>query len=196
MMNDELKDFSIQHSSLPITQLQPHYSLKVTPTMPSRLFCIRRLLVIVAIVWALLLPSYPAEAAIDPYVVRFLRVTEPIALELDGKGETRSVSPVELSQGKQLFTNNCIGCHVGGSTLADPLVSLSREKLKGANPPRDNINSLVAYMRKPMTYDGSEETYNCREVSESWMSRSELENLAAFILTAAQKAPGWGAETF
>lgn len=163
--------------------------------MPSRLFCIRCVLVIVVIVWVVLLPSNPAQAAIDPYVVRFLRVTEPISLEFDGKGD-RSVSPVELSQGKQLFTNNCISCHVGGSTLANPLVSLSLDKLKGANPPRDNINSLVTYMRQPMTYDGSEETYNCREVPESWMSQTELENLAAFILTAAQKAPGWGAETF
>ncbi len=162
--------------------------------MLNRLFC-RRLLIILAIVWVLFLPSSPAQAAIDPYVARFLRVTEPIALDFDGS-ETRSFSPAQLSQGKQLFQANCIGCHVGGSTLPNPLVSLTLETLKGANPPRDNISSLVAYFRQPMTYDGSEETYNCREVPESWMPRQEVENLAAFILTAAQKAPGWGAETF
>ncbi len=148
-----------------------------------------------AIVWVVLLPSYPAEAAIDPFVARILHVTEPIALDFDGKGD-RSFLPAELSQGKKLFQDSCIGCHVGGSTLPDPLVSLSLDKLKGANPPRDNISSLVAFLRQPMTYDGSEESYNCRQVPESWMQREEVEKLAAFILTAAQKAPGWGTETF
>ncbi len=162
--------------------------------MLNRLFC-RRLFVMLAIVWVVLLPSYPAEAAIDPFVARILHVTEPIALDFDGKGD-RSFLPAELSQGKKLFQDSCIGCHVGGSTLPDPLVSLSLDKLKGANPPRDNISSLVAFLRQPMTYDGSEESYNCRQVPESWMQREELEKLAAFILTAAQKAPGWGTETF
>jgi photosystem II cytochrome c550 len=162
--------------------------------MLNRLFC-RRLFVMLAIVWVVLLPSYPAEAAIDPFVARILHVTEPIALDFDGKGD-RSFLPAELSQGKKLFQDSCIGCHVGGSTLPDPLVSLSLDKLKGANPPRDNISSLVAFLRQPMTYDGSEESYNCRQVPESWMQREEVEKLAAFILTAAQKAPGWGTETF
>jgi photosystem II cytochrome c550 len=169
----------------------------MVPAMLSWLFYVR-CLIIVVVAWlgVLLLPIPPAQAAIDSYVARYLHVTEPIALEADEKGTTRSFSPAEVSQGKQLFATNCIGCHVGGSTLPDPLVSLSLEKLKGANLPRDNINSLVAYIRQPMTYDGSEETYSCREVPESWMSQEEVENLAAFILTAAQKAPGWGAETF
>ena len=162
--------------------------------MLSRLFC-RRLFIMLAIVWVVVLPSYPAEAAIDPFVARILHVTEPIALDFDGKGD-RSFSPAELSQGKKLFQDGCISCHVGGSTLPDPLVSLSLDKLKGANPPRDNISSLVAFLRQPMTYDGSEESYNCRQVPESWMQNEEVEKLAAFILTAAQKAPGWGTETF
>jgi len=110
--------------------------------------------------------------------------------------ETRPFSPQDLSVGKQLFETNCLNCHVGGATLPDPLVSLSLTKLKGANPPRNNINSLVTYFRQPMTYDGSEESYWCRQVPESWMAKEQVESLAAFILTAAQKAPGWGAENF
>jgi len=47
-----------------------------------------------------------------------------------------------------------------------------------------------------MTYDGSEETFWCRQVPESWMSQSEVENLSAFILRAAEKAPGWGEAKF
>lgn len=142
-----------------------------------------------------MLPSTPAQAAIDAYVARYLHVTEPIELEVSDR-ETRSFSPEEISQGKQSFSRSCQTCHVGGSTISFPEVSLSLEKLKGAMPSRDNINGLVAYMRKPMTYDGSEETYWCREVPESWLPQIEVENLAAFILTAAKKAPGWGAETF
>ena len=165
--------------------------------MLRRLSCVRCLFMVLAVLLGVMLQSFPAQAAaIDRYVVRYLHVTEPIALELDGLGETRPFSPQDLSKGKQLFETNCLNCHVGGATLPDPQVSLSLTKLKSANPPRDNINSLVAYFRKPMTYDGSEETYWCREVPESWMSQSEVESLAAFILTAAQNAPGWGAETF
>lgn len=145
----------------------------------------------------MMLQNLPVLAAsIDPYVVRYLHVTEPIALELNEQGETRQFSPQDLSRGKELFENNCLNCHVGGATLPDPLVSLSLKKLKGANPPRNNINNLVAYFRQPMTYDGSEETYWCRTVPESWLSQEQVESLAAFILTAAQKAPGWGPETF
>lgn len=47
-----------------------------------------------------------------------------------------------------------------------------------------------------MTYDGSQESFWCREVPESWMPQEQVENLAAFVLTAAQKAPGWGTENF
>lgn len=165
--------------------------------MLSQLFCIRYLLIVVVIWLGVLLPISPAQAAnVDPYVRRYLHLTEPIALEVSEPGETRSFSQLEISQGKQLFETNCMNCHVGGATLPDPQVSLSLEKLKGANPSRDNINNLVAYLRKPMTYDGSEETFWCREVPESWMPQEQVENLAAFILTAAQKAPGWGAEAF
>lgn len=141
--------------------------------------------------------SFPAQAAnIDPYIVKYLRVHEPIALDTDEKGHQREFSPQELSRGKQLYENNCINCHVGGSTLPNPLISLSLKTLKGANPPRDNINALVAYMRQPMTYDGSEETLFCRLVAPSFLSQQDVENLAAFVLTAAKKAPGWGNEKF
>lgn len=165
--------------------------------MLRRLFCVRCLVMVLVFALGVMLVSSPAFAAsIDPYLTRFLHITGPIEVELDGQGKTRPFSPDELSRGKQLFENNCLNCHVGGATLPDPQVSLSLAKLKGANPPRDNINSLVAYLRQPMTYDGSEETYWCRQVPESWMSQEQVESLAAFVLTAAQKAPGWGAETF
>lgn len=157
----------------------------------------RRLFIVLPVILvAISLHSSPALAAVDPYIQRYLHITEPIDLQLNEQGETRSFSPEDLSDGKQLFTQSCMNCHVGGATLPDPQVSLSLTKLKGATPPRDNINNLIAYFRQPMLYDGSEETYWCRQVPESWMSQAEVESLAAFVLTAAQKAPGWGTESF
>ncbi|MBH8560870.1 photosystem II cytochrome PsbV2 [Nostoc sp. CENA67] len=157
-----------------------------------------RLLVLVVVFAVYYSNSLPAQAAknIDPYIARYLHVTQPIALEMDNQGNTRLFSPQELSVGKKLFESNCINCHVGGATLPDPEVSLSLEKLQKANPPRDRINALVTFMRQPMTYDGSQETYGCRELPPSLLSQQQLETIAAFILTAAQKAPGWGTESF
>lgn len=135
-------------------------------------------------------------ASIDPYVARYLEVAEPVELSLDSVGATKAFSGVQISEGKRLFEENCKNCHVGGSTLPNPPVSLSLEALKGAAPPRDTINALVAFIRQPMSYDGTEETYVCRDVSERWMGQDKVENLAAFILRAAQKAPKWGTSEF
>ena len=144
----------------------------------------------------LLAPQPVLAAAADSYVTRYLKVSEPVALELDAQGHTQLFSVENFSAGKRLFEQNCLNCHVGGATLPDPTVSLSLTALKGATPSRDNINSLVAYLRSPMTYDGSEETFWCRQVPESWMRQGEIENLAAFALRAAKIAPGWGVDNF
>ncbi|MBD1870580.1 photosystem II cytochrome PsbV2 [Cyanobacteria bacterium FACHB-471] len=157
---------------------------------------VRYLLILLIVSVGLITWSLPTQAAtLDPYVVRYLKVSEPIALDLD-EGQTKLFSAENLSQGKRLFEENCKNCHVGGATLPDPLVSLSIEALRGAMPPRDNINGLVTFLRQPMTYDGTEESFFCRQMPESWVSQSEVENLAAFILRAAQKAPGWGSDSF
>ncbi|NJN57903.1 MAG: photosystem II cytochrome PsbV2 [Leptolyngbyaceae cyanobacterium SL_5_9] len=157
---------------------------------------IRHLLILLIVNVSLFICSLPAQAAsLDPYVVRYLDAAEPVPLNL-GEGETKLFSVKNLSEGKRLFEENCKNCHVGGTTLPDPLVSLSIEALRGATPPRDSINSLVAFLRQPMTYDGAEESFFCRQMPESWVSQSEIENLSAFILRAAQKAPGWGSNSF
>lgn len=166
--------------------------------MPSRFLCVRRILLVLSLVMLIVLQSVPIATAeaIDPYLARYLRLSEPISLTMDQQGNTRVFSLEEISQGKQLFANNCLNCHVGGATLPDPQTSLALTKLQGATPPRDSISSLVTFLRQPMTYDGTEETYWCRQVPESWMSQAEVESLAAFVLTAAQKAKGWGSENF
>ncbi len=140
--------------------------------------------------------SSPAQAAVDNYVRRYLDVQEPIALDIDGKGQTKLFSGEDLSVGKELFEAHCINCHVGGATLPDPTVSLALDTLAGATPPRNNIDGIVNFLREPMTYDGSDLSFWCRQVSESWIPQEQIEKLAAFVLRAAQKAPGWGTSNF
>ncbi len=154
-------------------------------------FCF--LLGILIIFPLVLLGPQPVLAATN-YVTRYLQVTEPVPMELDAEGHTQLFSAQDMTAGKQLFEQNCLNCHVGGATLPDPTISLSLATLQGATPPRNNINSLVAYLRQPMTYDGSEESFWCRQVPESWMSQPQIQDLAAFVLRAAQKAPGWGTD--
>ncbi|WP_448514990.1 photosystem II cytochrome PsbV2 [Parathermosynechococcus lividus] len=155
------------------------------------------LLLLLVMVWCWGAIATPAAASgVDNYVIQYLKATEAIELPLNDRGDTRAFTPEDLTRGKRLFEENCKNCHVGGTTLPNPLVSLSLKDLKGAVPPRDTIASLVAFQRLPMAYDGSEESYWCRQVSEDWLTTNQLEDLAAFILRAAAVAPGWGTETF
>ncbi len=168
----------------------------ISHSLRRQLFSIRCLILVLITASSLFMVSSPAHAAVDTYVRRYLQAAEPIALDMDGHGQTKQFSPEELSSGKELFETHCLNCHVGGATLPDPTVSLSLNTLAGATPPRDTINGLVAFLREPMTYDGSEPSFWCRQVPESWMQQEQIENLAAFVLRAAQKAPGWGTENF
>lgn len=148
-----------------------------------------------AIAWIWIAGSTPAIAAnIDAYVSRYLQASSPVEIRVDAQGNARDFTPQALSQGKILFQKNCINCHVGGQTLPNPPVSLALNALQGATPARNNVQAIVDYLRHPLTYDGSEETFLCREVTENWMSQTEVENLAAFVLRAAEVAPGWGTQ--
>ncbi|NEQ58186.1 MAG: photosystem II cytochrome PsbV2 [Moorea sp. SIO4A1] len=138
--------------------------------------------------------SSPAEAAVNQYVRRYLDVAEPVAIAVDGKGETKLFNGEDLSVGIKLFSQNCQMCHVGGANLIDPTVSLSLKRLAKATPPRDNLNGFIAFMRQPKTYDGKDDSFSCRKVRESWIPQEEIEKLAAFVIRAAQKGPGWGTE--
>jgi len=165
--------------------------------MRHHLFLVCRLVVAIAIALGCLWWSPTAIAlSIDPYVLQYLKAANPVELKANPQGEMQSFTPENLTEGKGLFKQNCLNCHVGGATLPAPKISLALDALSGATPPRDSIEELVNYMRLPMTYDGSEENYFCRDISERWMSQTQVENLAAFILRAAEKAPGWGTSAF
>ena len=173
--------------------------IKITQLLQAlrrQLFSVHWALAVLMVALSVFMVSSPAYAAIDSYVRRYLQATEPISLDVDRQGQTKQFSPEDLSTGKELFETNCLNCHVGGATLPDPTVSLALNTLAGATPPRDSINGLVAFLREPTTYDGTEPSFWCRQVPESWMPQEQIEKLAAFVLRAAQKAPGWGTSDF
>lgn len=75
---------------------------------------------------------------------------------LDGSGKTVVLTPEQVKRGKRLFNATCGACHTGGITKTNPNVGLDPEALSLATPRRDNIASLVDYLKNPTTYDGLE----------------------------------------
>jgi photosystem II cytochrome c550 len=75
---------------------------------------------------------------------------------LDESGKTTVLSPEQVKRGKRLFNATCGACHLGGITKTNPNVGLDPEALSLATPRRDNIASLVDYLKNPVTYDGLE----------------------------------------
>jgi|GEM_PF-857013 len=128
--------------------------------------------------------SVAPAVAIDTYVSRYLQAREPVKIEIDNQGTLQEFTLDSLSAGKKLFELHCLNCHVGGATLPDPTISLSLRDLHGATPPRDNVGSLVAFLREPMTYDGTDVTYWCRQVPETWM----CERLPTLIARNTERA--------
>jgi photosystem II cytochrome c550 len=79
-----------------------------------------------------------------------------LTVTLDPSGKTAVLSPEQFKRGKRVFNATCGSCHVGGITKTNPNVGLEPEALALATPRRDNINSLVSYMKDPTTFDGQE----------------------------------------
>lgn len=80
--------------------------------------------------------------------------TRTVALDAAGNGVV--LTPEQVKRGKRLFNASCGSCHTGGITKTNPNVGLDTEALSLATPVRNNINSLVDYMKTPTTYDGLE----------------------------------------
>lgn len=139
-----------------------------------------------------------AQAAPDPYIAQYLKVQpdEIAILKKNDSGATQEFNYATLIAGKELFGKNCQSCHVGGATLASPDLPLSLAALQGATPPRDSIEALVTYMRHPLSYNGDDDNYGCREIKSQWLTDAEVESIAGFVLRAAEKAPGWGTKDF
>jgi len=74
----------------------------------------------------------------------------------DSSGKNVVLTPEQVKRGKRLFNSTCGACHVGGISKTNPNVGLDPEALSLATPRRDNIASLVDFLRNPTSYDGLE----------------------------------------
>nr|YP_009293722.1 photosystem II cytochrome c550 [Rhodymenia pseudopalmata]AOM64404.1 photosystem II cytochrome c550 [Rhodymenia pseudopalmata] len=74
---------------------------------------------------------------------------------LGESGKTIILTAEQVKRGKRLFNNSCAQCHNGGITKTNPNIGLELESLSFAIPARDNIKSLVDYMKDPTSYDGA-----------------------------------------
>jgi len=136
------------------------------------------LFIVLPVVLVAMLPSPALAAAIDPYLARYLRWSNCPAIKW--AGETRPPFHPKTYP----VANSCLrAIIVIGATLPDPQVSLT--KLKG-NSPRDSINNLVTYFRRPWPATVVKKPIGVAKVPELDVTGGSG-NLAAFVLTAAQK---------
>merc|ERR1719261_2311570 len=126
---------------------------------------------------------------------------EDVTISVDGKGKTTTLTKEGLVRGKRLFIAACASCHVGGGTRTNQNVGLGIEELAGAFPPRNNIDSLVAYLNAPMTYDGLKdisEVHPSIIAADLWpkmrsMKQQDLYDISAYILYQNYVIPEkWG----
>lgn len=74
---------------------------------------------------------------------------------LDESGKTVVLTLEDVKRGKRLFNKSCAQCHNGGITKTNPNIGLELESLSLAVPARDNVLSLIDYMKNPKSYDGA-----------------------------------------
>lgn len=121
-------------------------------------------------------------------------------LPLNAAGDTVVVAAKQVEKGKRLFISVCAQCHLEGITKTDYNVGLDPESLALATPPRNNIESLIDYMKNPTSYDGE---YDISEFHPSMKSAdifAEMRNLteddlyaiASFMLVEPKVNFKWG----
>ncbi|WP_017721059.1 photosystem II cytochrome c-550 [Kamptonema formosum] len=120
---------------------------------------------------------------------------------LNEQGDTVVLSLKQVEQGKRLFNDTCSQCHAGGKTKTDYNVGLSTETLAGANPPRNNLEALVDYLKHPTTYDGFDniaEYHPSKDSADLFpemrnLSEDDLYAIAGHILVQPNIiGPAWG----
>jgi len=115
---------------------------------------------------------------------------EDVAVPVDAKGKTMTMTKEQLVRGKRLFLAACSTCHVGGGTRTNQNVGLALEELDGAQPPRGNIESMVDYLNAPMTYDGLKDISEVHPSIKSAdlfpkmrsMKQQDLYDMSAYVL--------------
>ena len=123
-----------------------------------------------------------------------------LTVPLNADGETVVVKQKNYKLGKKEFTNVCSQCHLEGITKTDFNVGLDMESLNGAYPPRNNIESLIDYMKNPTSYDGENDISELHPSKKSQdifremrnLTEDDLYNLASFILIEPKVNKKWG----
>jgi photosystem II cytochrome c550 len=103
---------------------------------------------------------------------------------LNDAGDTTTLSLKQVAQGKRMFNYACGQCHVGGITKTDPNIGLDPETLALASPARDNLESLVDYMKNPTTYDGLDSIAELHPSTQSTDIFPKMRNLTEDDLVA------------
>ena len=115
------------------------------------------------------LPLYDIHALeLDEY-------TRTVQLKQDG--QTVILTPEQVKRGKRLFNNVCAQCHNGGITKTNPNVGLDPESLSLATPSRNNVVSLIDYMKDPISYDGESSIAELHPSIKSAESFPKMRNL-------------------
>ncbi len=131
------------------------------------------------------------------YSIELDKATRTVAL--DNSSKTITLTTEQVKRGKRLFNSSCAQCHNGGITKTNPNVGLDLESLSFATPPRDNVMSLVDYMKNPMSYDGQnaiEELHPSIKSADIFpimrnLTDEDLLSMAGYILLQPRIAP-WG----
>ena len=121
-------------------------------------------------------------------------------LPKNAEGDTVVVSGKNYKNGKQEFRNVCSQCHLEGITKTDFNVGLDMETLALAYPPRNNIASLIDYMKNPTSYDGEVDISELHPSKESEdifremrnLTEDDLYDIATFILIEPKVNFKWG----
>jgi photosystem II cytochrome c550 len=126
---------------------------------------------------------------------------ETLTVLADASGDQVTFSEQEIKTGRKIFNTSCGTCHAGGITKTNHNVGLDPETLALATPARDNVDSLVDYMKDPTSYDGE---YSIADVHPSMRSSDlfvqmrdltddDLRLIAGYILVAPKvQGNQWG----
>jgi photosystem II cytochrome c550 len=164
-------------------------------------FC-RPIFVLLCYVWTSIFMAFGGELGIGIHSA----AAEPFTREVrtvpyNSEGFESVLSLDAYKRGKRLFNNACATCHVGGVTKTNQNVGLDIETLRVATPSRDNVQSLVEYMKNPMTLDNTaslSETHPNTSTADLFpkmrsLSETDLEYVAGYILIQSKvQRERWG----
>ena len=133
--------------------------------------------------------------------VNAVELTEStLTVPFDGAGKTATLTPQEFANGQKLFVSNCTKCHLQGKTKTNNNVSLGLGDLGKAEPPRNNLASIVDYLKNPTSYDG-EDDYSELHPNVSRpdiypelrnLTKDDVYDVAGYTLVAPKLDARWG----